>query len=554
MPDTLEFRVATEDWELDQVNRLNYETFVEEIPQHELNSQRSLTDKFHDENTYIICVSQNTFIGMLAIRSKRPFSLDQKLDNLNSYLPKANSICEIRLLSVRKKFRYSKVCYGLLEMAVQYCKAQGHDMAVISGLLEQQKLYEHLGFLPFGPVVGTAEARFQPMYLTPQAYAVSKASPARPVSKIPPSLKVLLTPGPVEINSDVRRAFNKPPVSHRSDEFLKIHKDTKKLLCDMVNSKYVEIFMASGTLANDVIAGQLSLLSQKGLILSNGEFGQRLITQAERFNLSFETLSLDWRRTFNCDDIKEILHDNSDIRWLWTVHCETSTGILNDLPMLKEICKEKEILLCMDCVSSIGTAYVDLHDIYLASGVSGKGLGAFSGLSMVFYNHPILPSPRTLPAYLDLALYSMKDEVPFTITSNLVYALHAALKNFDLKKRLKHISALSSWLKNELRKIGLNPIIPDEYANPFVITINLPEQLSSVKVAAQLEKKGFFISYKSSYLLKRNWIQLCLIGELSEKMLKPLLKSFQYLLRPYTLAAPQANYHSDNHKMSRDLK
>ena len=552
MPDTLEFRIATENWEFDQVNRLNYETFVEEIPQHEPNSQRCRVDKFHDENTYIICVSQNTFIGMLAVRSKRPFSLDHKLDNLESYLPKANSICEIRLLSVRKRFRYSKVCYGLLEMAVQYCKAQGHDMAVISGLLEQQKLYEHLGFLPFGPVVGTAEARFQPMYLTPKVYAGSKAALSRPVSKIPPSEKVVLTPGPVEINSDVRRALNKPAISHRSDEFLKLYRDTKKLLCNLVNSKYVEIFMASGTLANDVIAGQLSLLSQKGLVLSNGEFGQRLISQAERFNLSFETLSLDWGQIFNCDDIKKILQSNSDIRWLWAVHCETSTGMLNDWAMLKDICKENEISLCLDCVSSIGTAYVDLHDIYLASGVSGKGLGAFSGLSMVFYNHTLLPSERTLPAYLDMALYSRKNGVPFTVTSNLVYALHTALKNLELKKRLKHISALSSWLKDELRKIGLNPVIPDEYTNHFVITISLPEQLSSAKVASQLENKGFFISYKSSYLLKRNWIQLCLIGELSEKMLKPLLKSFQYMLRPCTLTTPQANYHSDNHKMSRD--
>jgi hypothetical protein len=37
---------------------------------------------------------------------------------------------------------------------------------VISGITRQQKLYEHLGFVPFGPIIGTREAQFQPMMLT----------------------------------------------------------------------------------------------------------------------------------------------------------------------------------------------------------------------------------------------------------------------------------------------------------------------------------------------------------------------------------------------------
>ena len=43
---------------------------------------------------------------------------------------------------------------------------KGADLAVISGITRQQKLYEHLGFVPFGPLIGTREAQFQPMMLT----------------------------------------------------------------------------------------------------------------------------------------------------------------------------------------------------------------------------------------------------------------------------------------------------------------------------------------------------------------------------------------------------
>ena len=51
----LTFKIATEEWELEQVFELNYATFVEEVPQHDRNSSRRLVDRFHDENTYFIC-------------------------------------------------------------------------------------------------------------------------------------------------------------------------------------------------------------------------------------------------------------------------------------------------------------------------------------------------------------------------------------------------------------------------------------------------------------------------------------------------------------------
>src|SRR5216110_563252 len=92
----LVFKFAAEDWEFEQIHRLNYKTFVEEIPQHLPSANQRLVDKFHAENTYLICLSGRRLAGMLAARGNRPFSLDQKLENLDSYLPPGRKICEIR--------------------------------------------------------------------------------------------------------------------------------------------------------------------------------------------------------------------------------------------------------------------------------------------------------------------------------------------------------------------------------------------------------------------------------------------------------------------------
>ena len=75
----LTFRIASEDWEFEAVHRLNYKTFVEEIPQHQQNAEQRLVDKFHAENIYAICLDGDQLVGMVCGRDHRPFSLDKKL-------------------------------------------------------------------------------------------------------------------------------------------------------------------------------------------------------------------------------------------------------------------------------------------------------------------------------------------------------------------------------------------------------------------------------------------------------------------------------------------
>src|ERR1043166_3044303 len=60
------FKVAETDAELEQVHRLNYRTFVQEIPQHGDNGTGRLIDKFHDWNTYFLALDGEQLIGMLS--------------------------------------------------------------------------------------------------------------------------------------------------------------------------------------------------------------------------------------------------------------------------------------------------------------------------------------------------------------------------------------------------------------------------------------------------------------------------------------------------------
>ncbi|HXR46548.1 MAG TPA: GNAT family N-acyltransferase [Candidatus Limnocylindrales bacterium] len=531
--DPLVFKFANEDWEFEQIHRLNYKTFVEEIPQHHPSAARRLVDKFHAENTYLICLQNQKLVGMLAVRGNRPFSLDQKLPDLDVHLPRGRTICEIRLLALEKKFRGARggqILQGILALLWQHGVEKGYDLAIISGTTRQFRLYQHLGFVPFGPVVGSGDAQFQPMYVTLETFEVTareflRSSPAR--SFQPSAVNFL--PGPVAIRREVRRAFEQAPESHRGDSFKKDFQSARQILCELVRAKNVGLFMGSGTLANDVVAGQLSLLGGHGLILANGEFGERLIDQARRLNLKFDELKFKWGEPLNlalvekklCGDGRVPSHSeksslvtrHSSLDWLWCTHCETSTGLLADLAALKELCARHGTRLCLDCISTIGTMPVDLTGVYLASGSSGKGLRAYPGLSMVFYHHDAPAAPDKLPRYLDLGFSAQHDGTPFTFSSNLLHALHAAVKRENWERRFAETAEWSNWLRERLTEAGFSLVGNGASLSPAVITIALPAEMNSTKTGEAMQEAGYLLSCNSEYLRRKNWIQVCLMGE-----------------------------------------
>jgi aspartate aminotransferase-like enzyme len=527
----LVFKFANEDWEFEQIHRLNYKTFVEEIPQHQPSASPRLVDKFHAENTYLICLQNQKLAGMLAVRGNRPFSLDQKLPNLDSYLPPGRTICEIRLLAIEKKFRGTRsgqILQGILALLWQHGVEKGYDLAIISGTTRQFKLYQHLGFVPFGPLVGAGEAQFQPMYVTLETFEVTareflRSSPAR--SFHPSAVNFL--PGPVAIRREVRRAFEQAPESHRGGSFKKDFQSAKQILRELVRARNVELFMGSGTLANDVIVGQLSLLDGRGLVLSNGEFGERLIDHARRFNLKFDALKVDWGEPFDLTAVEKqlcngesgrsgkspIANRQSPIAWLWCTHCETSTGILADLPALKDLCARHSVRLCLDCISTIGTMPLDLTGVYLASGSSGKGLRAYPGLSMVFYHHSATAAQDKLPRYLDLGFSAQHDGTAFTFSSNLLHALHAAVRHVNWERRFAETAEWSAWLRERLTEMGFNLIGNGGLTSPAVVAIALPSEMNSAKIGEAMQEAGYLLSCNSEYLRRKNWIQVCLMGE-----------------------------------------
>jgi aspartate aminotransferase-like enzyme/GNAT superfamily N-acetyltransferase len=526
--DPLIFKIATERVELEQVHQLNYRTFVEEIPQHHANSDGTLVDRFHGDNTYFVCKRGMRIVGMIAVRAHRPFSLDDKLPNLDDYLPAGWTFCEVRLLAVDPEYRNGVVFRGLIRELTRYCFSLGINASVISGAVTQLQLYEHMGFVPFGPRVGTPDAPYQPMYCTFDRFQANTEPGMARRRAAARQASVSFLPGPVDLHPDVRKAYSAPPVSHRDDAFIAEFLRTKHMLCELVDAEYVEILLGSGTLANDVIAMQLTGLDAPGLVLSNGEFGERLIDHTSRVGLRCATERLAWGEALDAATLDRVLSRHPKARWCWMVHHETSTGVLNDLDHAAALCHARGTKLASDCVSSIGVVPVDLRRVYLASGVSGKAIGGLAGLSMVFH-HGDARASRRVPRYLDLSLYAEAEGVPFTQSSGLLSALRVATENTLSRRPFADVRALSAWLREQLRRLGFRLLAPDDVASPGMVTLVLEPGDSAMELGDALARAGFALSYRSKYLRERNWIQIALMGECSRQKIELLLRALRQL-------------------------
>lgn len=501
----LVYKIATTAAEFEAIHALNYRTFVEEIPQHPPNPQRRLVDRFHDENTYAIALEGDELVGMIAGRARRPFSLDGKLADLDGHLPEHQRALEVRLLAVAPDRRNASVFARLVGVLSREFRDQGCDLALISGTTRQLKLYAHLGFQPFGPRVGNGDAVYQPMWLSLPDYAERIAHLEMSTGEEAASF----LPGPVPLTGAVRAAWRGEPVSHRSSEHMRRVQRISQHLQALTGCAGALLLPGGGTLANDAVAGQIAQRGGSGLVITNGEFGERLADHARRWKLPHQTMSLAWGEAIQPQHLRKLLAEERPA-WVWAVACETSTGMRNSPELLSEACAEVGAALCLDAVSALGLQPLDLSGVWLASSVSSKALGSYAGLALVLHNGQ-LEAGGALPAALDLAAIARAGGVASTQSSNAIAALEAAL-NIDWPAHWQATAAADAELREVFQAMGMPALVPTPQAQPGVITLALPPGSDAQRLGQRLARVGCRIAFQSAYLRERNWVQVCLMG------------------------------------------
>jgi aspartate aminotransferase-like enzyme len=532
------FKQADTDAELEQVHRLNYQTFVRELAQHNDAGTGLLVDKFHDKNVYFICLTEaGQVVGMVSAHDRAPFSVAARLRDPSLLTQPGTRPLEVRLLAIEPGERHRMVFAGLIWTLYTYARSQGHTHLFISGYSERVSLYEHLGFETLGPALPSGAATFVPMGAPLERLASRMARSIQLWMKrlqrndeldVPSVPTVSFVPGPVPMSQAVQTAFQQPPQYHRSPAFTRQFERVRRRLGRLVGGRSVALLTGSGTLANEAVAATLAAAphAADGLLLVNGEFGHRLRHQARRFGLRPQVLTWQWGQPWDLDAVAAELDELPPGGWVWGVHHETSTGVLNDLPGLIRMATARGIRVVVDCVSSLGAVPVDLSQVYLAAGASGKALGSYAGLALIFADEAALASVDTsrVPTYLDVPAALHAEGTRFTVSAPLIAALEAALDAYDRTDRFAEYAATGAWLRAELRAAGVKVLAHEADACPVVTTFLPPAHETAETFLARCANAGFVLGGQSGYLAERGYVQIATMGQVARTDLERFVR------------------------------
>ena len=482
------FKRAETRQEFEQIHQLNFRTFVHEIPQHSDPGTGRLVDKFHDKSAYFIVVREGRVVGMVSSHDQPPFSVADRLPDPEILERPGTRPLEVRLLALEPDTRNSTVFFGLMWSLYEHARANGYTHLYISGLREREMLYKRLGFEVIGAPVASGQASFIPMVLTigqlPKRARRVKHLWESHMQRVTPSraTPVCLLPGPVTIAPAVSHAFHQPPIYHRGPEFIGLFQKVRRSLGELVGGRDVALFNGSGTLANEAVASALAAGPQRGrgILLVNGEFGQRLARQATRFGLQPRILEWPWGQPWDMDEVESALAEEPAGSWVWGVHLESSTGVLNDLSGLVQLATAREVRVCLDCISSLGAVPLDLQNVYLATGATGKSLGSYAGVAIVFADAAQLAGLDmcNVPSYFDIPAVLASEGPRFTFPSPSLMALDAALAAYagsdKAQAHFDHYRRLGAYDRHQLRRVALAPLAAEDVACPVVTTFAHP--------------------------------------------------------------------------------
>src|SRR5580704_7466772 len=134
------FKCADAKHEFEQIHRLNYQTFVGEIPQHADNGAGLLVDKFHGKNAYFIVLKDDRLIAMIGAHDQPPFSVADRLSDPAILSRDGVRPLEVRLLAVEPEERGSSVFFGLVYTLYGYAQRNGYTHLFISGIDTRQEM------------------------------------------------------------------------------------------------------------------------------------------------------------------------------------------------------------------------------------------------------------------------------------------------------------------------------------------------------------------------------------------------------------------------------
>ena len=339
---------------------------------------------------------------------------------------------------------------------------------------------------------------------------------------------VLLNPGPVSLSEGVRAVVASEDLCHREPEYFNLQDRVRNGLLDVYGldpEVWTSVLLGgSGTTALEAMLSSLLPRDARLLVIENGVYGERISRIAEIHGIGFEAIRHEWVEAVDMERVANVLSEG-DFTHVAAVHHETTTGRLNDVARLAQLCEQHGAGLFLDAVSSFGAEDIPFESpaLLACAATANKCLHGIPGLCLVISRKTALQQaaepPRSL--YMHLPLWAGKQDkqgTPFTPAVNSVMALNKALaelaKQGGWRARHAHYGNLASQVKRALSRQGVEALLPPGESSCVLNAYRLPEGKSYDNIHDGLKQRGFVI-YAGQGSLVTEMFRISTMGDIS---------------------------------------
>ena len=314
--------------------------------------------------------------------------------------------------------------------------------------------------------------------------------------------RMLMGPGPSDVNPRVLEAMARPTIGHLDPQFLEILNDIRGMLQAVFQTSNKLTLAVSGCGSAGMEACVVNLIEpgDKMLVCVAGVFGARMKDVAERAGAQATAISVPWGQVFTAAQVAEAVRAHGPFKVIGIVHAETSTGAAQPVEEISRVTRESGGLLLLDTVTSLAGMPVDVDGGGVDACYSGtqKCLSCPPGLSPVTFSaaaEEVIANRGSKVAswYLDMNMirqyWGSERLYHHTAPINMNYALHEALRivmEEGLPARWERHARQHRALKSGLEALRFRYLADPQHQLPMLNAVALPDGLDEAALRKRL--------------------------------------------------------------------
>lgn len=311
----------------------------------------------------------------------------------------------------------------------------------------------------------------------------------------------IMTPGPTQVRKNVRMARSLECTNPDLDEeFVEFYKETCQLISSLLYTQNETLILdGEGILGLEAACASLTEPGDKVLVLDNGIYGKGFADFVSMYGGVPELYTVDDKKPIDPAELEVYLKKHHNYKYATLVHCDTPSGMLNDIAALCPILKKYGIMTVVDSVSGMFGEKVRVDDaqIDILCGGSQKAVSAPPGLTFVVVSEDAKKAmaERKTPIasfYANLKVFEGYYEAkwfPYTMPISDIYGLRAAFDNIAADKdMLSRHARIGNACRKAVTEVGLKLHLKSGFSNTVTV-FDVPKGTTAKDILETMRKE-----------------------------------------------------------------